>query len=133
MKLDSIRRAVVSAMVVAASCGVVRAQDAAVVDKQHCKVLVDNDYVRVLEFTLAPGETDPVHTHAAGVYVVTGTGTMRVTPAGAPASVWEPKPNETAWMEAEGPHGSENVGETPMSFVLVEVKAAAPGAARKGD
>lgn len=130
MTAGTIRWAMVGAVVVAAAAGVARAKGAAVVDKQHCKVLVDNAYVRVLEFTLAPGGKDPVHTHAAGVYV-TGTGRMRVTPSGAEASLWEPKPNETAWMETEGPHGSENVGATPMSFVLVEVKAAK--ASGKGD
>jgi quercetin dioxygenase-like cupin family protein len=120
------------AAAMAAVAGAAGAQDAATVDKQHCRVIVDNAYVRVLEFTLAPGEKDPVHTHAAGVYVVTSTGKMRVTPTGAAASTWEPKPSETAWMEAEGPPGSENVGTTPMSFVLVEVKAAAKkGAASK--
>lgn len=106
------------------------AQDAAVVDAKHCKVLVDNAHVRVLEFDLPPGGKDPVHTHAAGVYVVTRAGKMKVTPVGKKPEVWEPKPNETAWMEAEGPHGSENVGTTPLSFVLVEVKAAASGSSR---
>lgn len=101
------------------------AQDAAVVDAKHCKVLVDNAYVRVLEFNLPPGAKDPVHTHAAGVYVVTEAGKMRVTPVGKKADVWEPKPGETAWMDAEGAHGSENVGPNPFSFILVEVKNAA--------
>ena len=101
------------------------AQDAALVDAKHCKVLVDNAHVRVLEFDLPPGAKDPVHTHAAGVYVVTRAGKMKVTPVGKKPEVWEPKANEAAWMEAEGPHGSENVGSTPFSFVLVEVKGAA--------
>jgi quercetin dioxygenase-like cupin family protein len=101
------------------------AQDAAVVDAKHCRVVVDNASVRVLEFTLPPGEKDPVHSHAAGVYVVTSAGKMLVTPAAGKPEVWEPKPNETAWMEAEAPHSSENVGSTPISFVLVEVKQAA--------
>jgi quercetin dioxygenase-like cupin family protein len=100
------------------------AQDA-VLDKKHCRVIAENEHVRVLEFTLPPGEKDAPHTHPAGVYVVTSPGKMKVMPASGPAEIWESKPRETAWMEPEGLHGSENVGKTTISFVLVEVKSAA--------
>jgi quercetin dioxygenase-like cupin family protein len=100
-------------------------QDAAAVDPKHCTVLVENEFVRVLRFELPAGAKDAVHTHPAGVYVVTSPGTMRVTPAGKQPHTWTPSAHETGWMEAEGPHGSENVGDGAMSFVLVEVKSAA--------
>ena len=106
--------------------GAALAQDAAK-DGKHCKVIAENEHVRVLEFTLPPGEKDAMHTHPAGVYVVTSPGKMKVTPASGAPETWESKPGETAWMNPEGAHTSENVGKSTISFVLVEVK----GAARK--
>ena len=60
----------------------VGAQDVMVAAANHYKVLVDNDNVRVVENTLAPGEKDPVHTHPAGWYYVTRPGKMKVVPRG---------------------------------------------------
>lgn len=39
------------------------AQDPAVVAPDYYKVLLENDYVRVMEFTLPPGKTDGMHSH----------------------------------------------------------------------
>lgn len=100
-------------------------QDAAVVAKDHYKVLVDNVHVRVVENTLKPGEKDPTHTHPAGWFYVTKPGTMKVVHADGKTETWEAKAGEQGWMEAEGPHTSENVGKTTMGFVVVEVKSAA--------
>jgi beta-alanine degradation protein BauB len=101
------------------------AQDAAVVAKDHYKVLVDNAHVRVVENVLEPGEKDATHTHPAGWYYVTKPGTMKVVHADGKVETWHAKAGEQGWMEAEGPHTSENVGKTSMGFVLVEVKSAA--------
>jgi hypothetical protein len=35
---------------------VAKAQDLAKVDPQHCKVLLDNEYVRILEIHMKPGD-----------------------------------------------------------------------------
>ncbi len=100
------------------------AQDAAVVAKDHYRVLVDNANVRVVENTLKPGEKDATHTHPAGWFYVTKPGTMKVVHADGKVETWNAKAGEQGWMEAEGPHTSENVGKTTMGFVLVEVKSA---------
>jgi quercetin dioxygenase-like cupin family protein len=101
------------------------AQDVMKAAPNHYKVRVENEHVRVVENTLAPGEKDPVHTHAAGWYYVTKPGKMKVTHADGKSEIWEAKEGEAGWMEAEGPHTSENVGTTTMGFILVEVKSAA--------
>jgi oxalate decarboxylase/phosphoglucose isomerase-like protein (cupin superfamily) len=105
--------------------GTARAQDAAVVAKDHYKILVDNAHVRVVENILKPGEKDAMHTHPAGWYYVTKPGTMKVVHADGKTEMWEAKAGEQGWMEAEGPHTSDNVGKTTMGYVLVEVKSAA--------
>jgi oxalate decarboxylase/phosphoglucose isomerase-like protein (cupin superfamily) len=69
-----------------------------------------------------------MHTHPAGWYYVTKPGTMKVSHADGKVQMWEAKEGEAGWMEAEGPHTSENVGKTTMGYILVEVKSAAsPG------
>jgi quercetin dioxygenase-like cupin family protein len=102
------------------------AQDVMDVAKNHYRVLVDNERVRVVENTLQPGEKDAMHTHPAGWYYVTGPGSMKVVFADGRTETWEPKPGESGWSPAEPPHTSENVGHAPMSYVLVELKTPAP-------
>lgn len=99
-------------------------QDALKAAPKNFKVLTENAHVRVVQDTLAPGEAEPMHTHPAGWYYVTQPGTMRITDAHGKTTTWEAKAGEQAWMEAEGPHRSENVGKTVLQYVLVEVKSA---------
>lgn len=101
------------------------AQDALKAAPDHYKVRVENAHVRVIENVLAPGQKDGTHTHPAGWYYVTRPGKMRVVHADGKVEIWEAKEGEAGWMEAEGPHTSENIGTTTMGFILVEVKSAA--------
>ncbi len=103
-----------------------RAQDVMAVAKDHYKVLVENEHVRVVENTLKPGEKDPLHTHPAGWYIVTEPGRMKVVMADGKTEIWAPKRHASGWMNAEAAHTSENVGTAPMTYILVEVKSAAP-------
>ena len=105
--------------------GTVQAQDVMKAAPEHYKVLVDNEYVRVVQNTLAPGEKDALHTHPTGWYYVTQPGRMRVVFRSGRTELWVPPAGEAGWSRAEGPHTSENIGDTPMSYVLVEVKAVA--------
>ncbi len=89
---------------------IAQGQDAVKVAPAHYQVKVDNAQVRVIENTLAPGEKDPMHTHPG-----------------------EAKEGEGGWMEAEGPHTSENIGKTTMGFILVEVKSTAKSGKTKKD
>lgn len=106
-----------------------QAQDALKVASDHYKVKVENEYVRVIENTLKPGEKDGMHTHPSGWYYVTRPGKMKVVHADGKSEIWNAKAGEAAWMKAEGPHTSENVGKTTLSYVLVEVKSAPKDAA----
>jgi len=101
------------------------AQDAVRVAPKNFKVLAENEQVRVVQDTLAPGETEAMHTHPAGWYYVTMPGTMRVTRADGKTEIWNAKAGEQAWMDAEAAHTSENIGKTTIQYVLVEVKSAA--------
>ena len=99
-------------------------QDVTKVASDHYKVLFENQYVRVLKCTMEPGDKDPVHVHAAGVYYITEAGKLSYTPVGGKTEVEEGKIGDCMWSDAEGPHTSENTGTTPISWVMVEVKGA---------
>lgn len=120
--MRSFWKAAVAPLIIAATAQVASAQDVMKVAKDHYKVLVENEYVRVVENTLAPGEKDPMHTHPAGWYYITKPGKMKVVFATGKSELWEPKAGESGWSPAEGAHTSENVGDAPMSYVLVEIR-----------
>lgn len=104
--------------------GAVSAQDVASVSPATNKVLVDNQYVRVLQSTFKPGAKEGVHTHPAGWYYVTKAGTLKVSYADGTVEMWKPKAGESAWMDGEAAHSAENVGKTTLQYLMVEVKGA---------
>jgi len=120
----------VVAVVLFALGSVAFAQDIAKVSPTHVKVLKENACVRVIENTLQPGEKDALHTHPAGWYYVTSPGTLKEL-FGSKVEMWEAKPGESDWIDGEGPHTSENVGKTPVTYVLVEIKGACKAPAPK--
>lgn len=101
-----------------------RAQDIVRVAPEHSKVLLENDDVRVVQTTLAPGEKDPVHTHPSGWYYVVKPGTMKITFADGKVATWESQAGEGGWLKTKAAHSDENVGKTTIVWVLVEVKPA---------
>jgi oxalate decarboxylase/phosphoglucose isomerase-like protein (cupin superfamily) len=121
MKLNFAIPVLGSLLLAAAVCS---AQDAVRVAPDHYKILKENEYVRVIQNTLAPGDKDATHTHPSGWYYVTKPGSMRVVHADGKSEIWEAKEGEGGWLKTEGPHTSENIGKTTMSWVLVEVKNA---------
>lgn len=99
--------------------------DALTASPDNFKLLLENDQVRVLEYTLAPGQRDTWHTHPPKVsYVVTG-GKVRVTTEDGKSFVADEEAGSASWMGALGRHFVENVGTTTVRVVLTEVKSAA--------
>lgn len=121
MKTSACFSAAAGALLLAGSA---LAQDVLKVSPATNKLLVENQYVRVLQSTFKPGAKEPMHTHPAGWYYVTKAGTLKVTYASGKVEMWTPKAGEQAWMEGEEAHSAENVGKTTLQYVLVEVKAA---------
>ena len=87
-------------------------------------MLVENQYVRVLQATFKPGAKEPMHTHPAGWYYVTKAGTLKVTYASGKVETWTPKVGEQAWRDGEEPHSAENTGKATVQYLMVEVKGA---------
>jgi predicted metal-dependent enzyme (double-stranded beta helix superfamily) len=97
------------------------AQDAVKVDPTHHKVEFENDQVRVLRVTLAPGEKTSVHEHPAIVAVYLSDFKNRVSPVGGTPNETPRKAGEVASLPATK-HVVENIGTTKAEIIVVELK-----------
>ena len=100
--------------------------DAALVDPEHYRVEVDNEYVRVLRVTIGPHEKLKLHRHpdTKAVLIHLTDQNMRITsPDGAQrASKYAAK--QVRWVESAGAHQDENLNDTPLRFIRIELKQA---------
>lgn len=107
--------------------------DGAVVAPDNHKVLFENDVVRVLETTIAPGEVTPVHTHLAPqvMYVLSGSHFIRRDEQGATMVDTRASPDFTLprvlWSATLGRHSIENTGADSLVVIGVELKPPAGG------
>ena len=97
------------------------AQDPAVVNAKTIRVKLDNARVRVLEAELQPGDKEAPHSHPAYVvYVVSGGKVRNHLPDGK-TSETEFKTGDVIYRDPLT-HWAENIGTTPVKFILVELK-----------
>jgi quercetin dioxygenase-like cupin family protein len=90
------------------------------------KLLLENDHVRVLQYTLLPGARDHWHTHPRRVGYVLSGAKIRVTEADGSHEDYDEKTGDTYWGDFSKLHDTLNVGTTPYIALLVEVKGASP-------
>jgi beta-alanine degradation protein BauB len=88
------------------------------------KVVLENEHVRVIEYTLAPGEKDNPHTHPPKASYVISGGTFRVYPENKEPFDYVEVQGVTEWSERTSKHYVENIGNTTISILLTEIKAA---------
>jgi quercetin dioxygenase-like cupin family protein len=100
------------------------AQDPVSVDPGHHKVVFENDQVRVLRISIAPGEKTPSHEHPGGVAIFLNDSKNRVTPVGGTVDETPRKAGEAIPLKAVK-HVVENLGTTKAEIILVEVKTPA--------
>jgi quercetin dioxygenase-like cupin family protein len=122
--------AVLTLLALAVLPRVAAAQDAPEIDPARefpdkYTVLFENEHVRVVEYTLEPGDRDGTHTHPPKLSYVLSGGTLRITPEVGGAFLSEGETGATHWSEHVGRHWVENVGDTTVRILLVEVKSVA--------
>ena len=104
--------------------------DAVIAAPKNHKVLLENDNVRVLDVTIAPGETEPVHSHRwpSVLYILSaedfvdrdGQGNVIFDTRQMKTPLQYPV---TMWKDPEAPHAAENLSKTvTVHLIRVEIK-----------
>ena len=105
--------------------------DAVIAAPRHHRLALENEFVRVLETVVEPGETVPMHTHSsfAATYFVTFSDFVRRGDQGEVLVDSRTMdhgivPGKAVWSDPLGPHTLENVGTQTLVVIVVEIKGA---------
>jgi beta-alanine degradation protein BauB len=101
----------------------VKSPDMVKASPKNCKVLFENDQIRLVEVRMKPGEVVPMHAHEADdIWDIKRAGKIRETVAGRKPRVLNLRPGQ-AWHHA-GPyeHSMENIGKTEYQSLGIELK-----------
>jgi uncharacterized RmlC-like cupin family protein len=93
------------------------------------QLLLENDRVRVLLTTIPTGATTPVHTHRwpSVEYVLSAANFVRRDADGnvlfdTRTTDAQPRPSDVLWSDPFPPHSLQNVGDSELRVIMVEVK-----------
>ncbi len=100
---------------------IVRAQDMVKVAPKNCKVLLENDHVRVIRVVTKPGEKLEMHSHPANIVYAFTSGKAKFTSTDGKAEERELKAGQAIWSDAVT-HSTENVGTTESRVLVIELK-----------
>jgi hypothetical protein len=104
--------------------------DALVAAPQHHTLLLENDFVRVIDTLIPPGEITHVHTHkwSSSLYIISWSDFIRYDDK--ENIVFDsrklsktPLSSSAAWSDPLRPHALENIGKDPIHIISVEIKS----------
>lgn len=98
--------------------------DVLVASPDKYKLLLENEHVRVIEYTLKPGEKDNPHTHPPKTSYVVSGGTFRVYPENEKPFDYLEVQGVSEWSDRTSKHYVENIGNTTITILLTEIKSA---------
>jgi beta-alanine degradation protein BauB len=101
--------------------------DPATVSPEMYKVILDNQFVRVVDYQIPVGSKDNWHTHPAKASYVVKGGKLKITTDTDESFTVNEETGTASWFGAVGLHTAENVGDTPVHIVFVEIKALESG------
>ena len=106
------------------------AQDPLQTDRDKYKAILENDCVRVLEYTDRPGDRTEQHRHPAFVLYALSSFKRSLTLPGGKVLSRQFKAGDVMWSD-EQTHIGENVGDTPTHVIIVELKKSVAGCNRR--
>lgn len=118
--LGSLAGAVITSAVLRGA--VLHAPDAVLVSPQFYTVRLENDRVRVLEYVLPPGESEPLHSHLSGVAYVINGATLHVRMGDGSVADGTLQVGDVHWRDKNVTHAVQNVGSSDMRALIVELK-----------
>jgi hypothetical protein len=103
--------------------------DALVASPQHHRLLLENEFVRVLETLILPGEITNLHTHKwpSSLYIISWSDFIRYDinkniVMDSRKLTELPSPSTALWSDPLRPHRLENIGENLIHMISVEIK-----------
>jgi quercetin dioxygenase-like cupin family protein len=106
------------------------AQDPLKVAPEMYKIVYENDRVRVMEVTFAPGSKIDKHSHPDHFAYVLTAGKLRIFKPNAEPAEADLTVGQVLWIPGET-HWAENAGETEIRALITELKEPAPKAKAK--
>ena len=97
-------------------------QDPLKVNSKTIALKLENQRVRVLEATIKPGDKENTHSHPAYVIYVIAGGKFRNHAADGTVTDGEFKTGDVIYRDPITQHWAENIGDTTIRLVLVELK-----------
>ena len=104
--------------------------DPAESNPDHYQVIFENDRVRVLEYTDAPGDKTTLHEHPDSVMYTLSAFRRRLYSGDSHRDVDMPA-GLTGWLPAQQHYG-ENIGDSTTRVIFVELKAGSAGSSLGG-
>jgi quercetin dioxygenase-like cupin family protein len=100
--------------------------DAAAIDSAHYHVELENEYVRVLRVSIGAHEKLRLHKHpdTGAVLVHLTDQNMRLTLSDGTTRNSRYAANQVRWVKAGAAHQDENLSDTPLRFIRIELKQA---------
>ena len=95
------------------------AGDPVSVSPEHFRLMIDNDYVRVLDVRHQPGESDKMHRHPTSAYFVLSGDKMRFELERSQRD-GDVRAGSVTLQGPIAAHSVENIGESLLHFVMVE-------------
>jgi len=102
--------------------------DAVIAASEHHTVLLENEAVRVLDTKVRPGQIVPLHTHRwpSALYIIRWSDFVRRDGEGRVVvdsrSIATVPPGSALWSGPLPPHTLENVGESELHAISIELK-----------
>ena len=84
-------------------------------------LVMENEYVRVLDASFSPGARAVMHSHPNHVVYVLADGKIKITTPDGKSSDIDLKAGQAIWMPA-GQHAAENIGKAAARNLVVELK-----------
>ncbi len=89
--------------------------------KNYQKILLENDNVRVIQFSMAPNDVIPWHSHPNHVIYALSGGKIEITDKGKEPVSMEIKAGDAVYLDAVT-HMAKNVGTTTIKLIITEIK-----------
>jgi quercetin dioxygenase-like cupin family protein len=89
--------------------------------KPYYSVLWENEHVRIVEHSMQPGDSEPMHTHPEKLAYIMESSKLLVTESNGTTNEVDLTKGEFQQLPT-WTHSIKNIGDTPLHTLLVELK-----------